>query len=250
MASEDFGRDLLLSLPPMEISDSDAAIDHLKSLNAFEDTALEERTTRQCLESSEEETNNSQAKEILTKLQDFQKGFYVEKGVTARCSAIEETTDGDEEIITVRSYAEHLDSHNCSSGSWSATWNIKIVDEKTADISGSVAFHAAHTENCNVHTRATREFATKTVSTATEKVNEVVAKFEHHAMSYEEQLAKLICNQIVEYEQSLYGDLTKVFEEELDLRRLRRILPITKTRFKWDSAAQKNVKLLNARKTA
>jgi F-actin capping protein alpha subunit len=160
--------------------------------------------------------------------------------------------DGDALTLQVHTYAEHLDAANCHAGSWSAAWHIQVVSEQEAHLSGCMAFHG-HASECgsNVQTRATRTFARVTIGAQEEVVNSLVAQFEQSTLSYDEQLATKIVDQIARYETEWHEALNEMYNSNVEeaLRKLRRILPITKTRFKWDSAAQKNVRLLNARNT-
>jgi F-actin capping protein alpha subunit len=216
---------------------------------------------------------STQVEWIHSKIHDYQERYRT-KGVTARCTVTEQA---DKEaatmtaaaqggaaaaaaavVLVVHTYAEHLDAANCSSGCWVGTWTMELLSEKDANLSGRVQFGAHHAEGqgVNVQTRIVCNFnAVLRVSTEEEMVNSMVAKFEKNTMSYAEQLATKLVEQIALYESQLYEALQEQNGEEQTyaanveegLRKLRRILPITKTRFKWDSAAQKNVKLLNAR---
>jgi Mg2+ and Co2+ transporter CorA len=99
--------------------------------------------------------------------------------------------------------------------------------------------------------RPTRHFEVQQAMTAEEQVNSIVAKMEARTMSYEDKVAKAIVKQITAREKELYEQMKDMCDQIDDnLKKMRRILPITKTRFKWDASAQKQVKLLNERKPA
>lgn len=241
------------SLPPMERRDLERVVDCVKELDsAFDaDAFWTEHAIRTCTGNNNAESAQASAKiidHIRTKMNEYQSTRYTVKGITARCSVV--VVDDDDNAIAVHTYAEHLDAGNCSAGSWVAAWRVQILTEKEAQLSGSVQLHVHYSEGgSNVQTRATREFAVATVSTEEELVHSLVAKFEKSTMSYAEQLAVKIVTQIGLYEEQLHDALSNLFETDVEdaLRKIRRILPVTKTRFKWDSAAQKNVKLLNSR---
>ena len=241
-------KEVMCSLPPMEHRDLERVVDCVKQLDsAFDSDAFwSEHAIRTCTGNGESARLSAQSQHIRTKMNEYQSRYTV-KGVTARCSVVDDDDDG---VIVVHTYAEHVDAGNCSTGSWAAAWRVQILTEKEAKLSGSVQLHVHYSESgSNVQTRATREFAVATVSTEEELVNSLVAKFEKNTMSYAEQLATKIVTQIGIYEEQLYDALSNLFENDVEdaLRKIRRILPVTKTRFKWDSAAQKNVKLLNSR---
>lgn len=249
-----FAAKLLCSLPPMERRDLESAVVHIQQLDSSVDNKSfwKKHADRTCMNRDHVDTavdDNSLIEHIRVKLSDYQ-SRYSDKGVTARFSVMKELDDGASSLITVKTYAEHLDDGNCSAGAWSAVWRINILTEKEAELSGSVALHAHSFEGgSNVQTRATKEFVAAAVSTEEELVHSLVAKFEKNKMSYAEQLADRIVEKIGDFEKQLHTGLSNMFENELEaaLRKIRRILPVTKTRFKWDSAAQKNVKLLNMR---
>jgi uncharacterized coiled-coil protein SlyX len=246
MSNEEFGKELLFSLPPMESKDlNTTVIADLKKLNAFQETFLKELSDKHCTEEVPE--GSTQIEYVKGKLTAYQQSLYTDKGVTARHTVIEEGKE-----VIIRTYAEHLDTHNCMTGSWSAQWTILIRNEKEADLGGNVKLHAYYfEEGSNVQMRADKDFVSKPISAEDEKVNSLVAKFEKQKMSYEEQLAKVIVEQITAHEKEMYTQLASMVEElgNSTLKKFRRILPVTKTRFKWDAEAQKQVRLLNARKT-
>jgi uncharacterized coiled-coil protein SlyX len=247
MSNEEFGKELLFSLPPMESKDLNTTVlGDLKKLNAFQETFLQELSDKHCTEGAPK--GSSQIEYVKGKLTDYQQSLYIDKGVTARHNVIE---DGKE--VVIRTYAEHLDTHNCMTGSWSAQWTVLIQGEKEADLGGSAKLHAYYfEEGSNVQMRADKTFVSKPIEAQEEMVNSLVAKFEKQKMSYEEQLAKVIVDQITAHEKEMYTQLASMVEELGDstLKKFRRILPVTKTRFKWNAEAQKQVRLLNARKTA
>jgi uncharacterized coiled-coil protein SlyX len=246
MSKEEFGKELLFSLPPMESKDLNTTVlADLKKLNAFQETFLQELSDKHCSEVVPK--GSSQIEYVKEKLTDYQQSLYIDKGVTARHTVIEEGKE-----VVIRTYAEHLDTHNCMTGSWVAQWTVLIRGEKEADLGGNVKLHAYYfEEGSNVQMRADKDFVSKPIEAQEEMVNSLVAKFEKQKMSYEEQLAKVIVDQITAHEKEMYTQLAGMVEELGDgtLKKFRRILPVTKTRFKWDAEAQKQVRLLNARKT-
>ena len=79
----------------------------------------------------------------------------------------------------------------------------------------------------------------------------MVAKLEARNMSYDEKIAKTTEKEIATREKELYEQMKGACEDaESNLKKMRRILPVTKTRFQWNGAAQKQVRLLNDRKVS
>ena len=248
MSSLEFGKELFRSLPPADKKESVAVRGDLSKLNAFDDGFLSEIDARNC--STEAETGGDTAlmTAVRGKLSDYQ-SKYIDKDLTARFSL--QKDENEEGSIIAHTYVEHIEVSNCRAGSWATRWHIKPGKETDADVSGSAQFHLHYHENgSNVQMRAARDFQVQNAATAEEAVNTIVAKMEAKTMSYEDKVAKAIIKQISAREKELHEQL-KEMSEQIDgnMKKLRRILPITKTRFKWDAAAQKQVKLLNERKT-
>jgi F-actin capping protein alpha subunit len=260
--------DILLSLPPAG-SSSTAAVDALAIGKLLDPTLAvdeieQQLAIRQCQQQQQTAIEaGSQIEHILNKTKEYQATQYKDKGnVTVRCTIAEVSNDGKEDndddddagrsSIVLRTYAELNDGHNCSAGAWRAVWKIVLVDEKTAKLSGSVQLQTHFSEQANLQFRSARDASVpKLVGTDEELVHSRVAAFERSIMSYKEQLATALIKQIALYESDYYSALVEaVSDADAMLRPLRRVLPVTKTRFKWDSAAQRNVQLLNARKTA
>jgi F-actin capping protein alpha subunit len=224
--NEDFTRDLLAALPPMESREWTMTKGDLNKLSLYSDEVAVSRNQRMCV--AEGRATSPISASLRDALQVHQ-SLYLQKGnVNARYS-IEEEGDA----VTVRTCAEMLNPHNCSSGCWTAEWVI-AVKGTTGAVSGKVNLHVHYYEDgSNVQMRSTREFTSESLEG-----------------SDGDTLAKAIVDQISKWEGVVFTELSSLYEEgemESKLRHIRRILPITKTRFKWDAAAQASVKLLNAR---
>jgi hypothetical protein len=223
---ENFSRDLLLSLPPMESRDWANTKGDLNKLNLYSDEAMKDRNQKMCV--VEGSASSALSASLRTALQEHQ-SLYEQKGeVSARLSFEE-----DGETVRIRTYAELLAAHNCCSGSWTAEWTL-LAKGTNGELSGTVSLHVYYYEDgSNVQLRSIREFSSAPVSGPDE-----------------DGLAKAVAARIGEWELELFNELSSLYDEgemESKLRQIRRILPITKTRFKWDAAAQASVKLLNAR---
>lgn len=244
MSREEIGFTLFELLPPsMESKDYTSVVADLQSLQAFNEKMLVDHDIKTCKNISEK--GSSQIEYVKSKLEAYQK-LYTDKDLVARYTCVER--DGEIEILT---YTELIDSNNCITGSWASKWIAKILTEKSVDLHGEVNFHVHYYERgSNVQSRSKRQFASETVAAREEKVNAMVHLWQKEKMSYEEQLSKVIVDAIAFREKTFYDDLQIMYNEcDGGLKKVRRILPVTKTRFKWDTAAQKQVKLLNERKS-
>lgn len=243
MSDEELGQKLFAVLPPsMEVKDVTSVMADLKHLNAYSDTILMNHDIKICKEPSP--SGSTQIEHVKRKLENYQK-LYTDKDLTARYTCIDNAG-----VIEINTYAEVIDTNNCVTGSWAAKWFATMLSEKTANLSGEVTFHVHYYERgSNIQTRSVRFYKVEEVAAREEKVNAMVHMFQKEKMSYEEQLSKVVVNAIMERESTFYDDLQTMFNNvDQNLRKVRRILPVTKTRFKWDTAAQKQVILLNQRK--
>lgn len=251
--------ELVHSLPPLSSSDWKTLQDEFKKLAAsLPDDVVQQYNARRCLPKDDQGDNNStpMMKAVQSKLDDYQTRVYKEKDLDVRMTlqhVVDDESNHSKDDLMIRTYVEQLDTQNCRTGSFACQWLIQPDPqaEREAKISGQAMLHLHYYESgSNQQLRAQRKFDVQTASTEEEKVNAIVAKMEARNMSYEDKVAKAICQKIEQHEQEVYRQLQEMTQElEEKLRKLRRILPITKTRFKWDAAAQKQVKLLNARKT-
>lgn len=129
--------------------------------------------------------------------------------------------------FTLQTYAELCDSHHPSrTGYWAGTWHVLTTADHSRTVQGTIAVHV-HNAADGPHVRATRRIPAKTAETATD-----------------------VMKIIRQADASLLADLTDPDPAVSSLKRVRRILPITKTRMKWDDAAHKGINMLNARNTS
>ena len=172
---------------------------------------------------------------LAQELMKHQKDKYGPKGVTCyRDFQWGETAN----VIHLATHAEMIDGHNSRTGSWTAQWIIQAENTpgvNEAELSGDVHMRVWCYEGCTVHMSGTQTFA----STALEGDPDE-----------ELPLAKVIVMQIKEWEKEVIEALGAVFEEEMDgtLKAIRRTLPITRTRLKWDLIAQRALKTRQKKK--
>jgi hypothetical protein len=162
----------------------------------------------------------------LALMQDYQDKRYgaAKSAVQARCQVDTTTTkDGKDANVVLRTYAETIDAHKNRTGYWAGEW---ILADDEASLAGSLSVHVYYYEEANLQLRAQRQAPSTPISSAADAM----------------KVIKLA-------EAGLLSDLTDQDAMQTSLKKIRRILPITKTRMKWDNAAQNAVRLLNARST-
>lgn len=139
------------------------------------------------------------------------------------------------EMILI-SHAELLDGINSRTGCWTATWSIiaeNKPDVNQAEISGSVKCRSWCYEEGTVHMSATQTFERTAV-----------------AGGNAEEMAKVLMAKIKEWEKQVIDALGAVYGDEMDgtLKKIRRTLPITRTRLKWDLIAERSIKTRQKKK--
>ena len=242
------GTEFLLSLPPTDSVDEVAKI--FQSLRVEEPCNIDLLRQRNCLASQEEEPTAGFPQQLLAKVREYHCTRYSDRPeITARSSIVPATDEDDSMIL--RTYVETSHTTNATAGYWASAWTIAVVDERTARFSsGRIQVHAWCGEDGNVQTtQVQHDVPAETITTEEEVVHSRVAQFEQKIMSYEEQLVQAVVKRIMQIQDDVVYPAVSSMDTEGALRKLRRVFPITKTKFKWDSAAQRNVKLLNERTT-
>jgi hypothetical protein len=225
MSVDEYIKTAFLSLAPMEAKDLNTALANFESLcsSTDKDALMAAHDSRSC--SHPGDKGSSQMEYVRARLLEKREKLYDHKGRTHRMSITEGTREDDgKQTLHIQTYAEHLDTANVRTGYWAASWDVVILTERECELSGAIQIHSCYAEKTNVHMLATRDYESRVISVAEEKVNSMVAVFEKDDMSYEEQLAKVIADTIWEYEQALYSDLQRMCDEVDDsLKRIRRV---------------------------
>lgn len=187
-------------------------------------------------------------KQIDKLIYEHQEAVYGAKGDLLSYRHHMEHNEQDPSSFQLRTYVESLDSHNCTTTYVSELYNVCITSEQRAVVSGDLTVHTCFGEGpqVNVQTKLKKMLAERIIEVSDEHVNSIVAQFEKSTLNYEELLAKAIVKELLVFKDNLKVEETFA---AANLKKIRRILPVTKTRFKWDSSAQRNVQLLNARQT-
>jgi len=153
---------------------------------------------------------------------------YNPRNVTSYFDFMLSETNPNEMILI--SHAELLDGSNSRTGCWTATWSI-IAENKEdvnhAEISGIVKCRSWCYAEGSVHMSATQPFERASLEGGNA-----------------EELAKVLMAKIKEWEKQVIDALGVVYGDEMDgtLKKIRRTLPITRTRLRWDLIAERAVK--------
>lgn len=171
------------------------------------------------------ELQESLARELIA----HQNSKYGPKGVTcARDFQWGESANH----MYLSTYCEMIDGNNSRTGSFTALWIIQSENApgvNEAEIKGEVSMRGWSYEDCTIHMTGSQSFEPTALEGDADE-----------GMS----LAKVIVMQIKDWEAEAIDALNAVYGDEMDgtLKSIRRVLPITKQRLKWDLIVQKAMK--------
>lgn len=227
-------RELLLSAPPGHF---DALLKDLKSLMTATHEPLHEQwvgtvrseyqtTARGGTSTSSSQPQHPLAKPLQDELDILRTRFFSSKGLASTCVV----HDGDhQQSLVIKTFAERVDSVNLYAGSWVAQWNIDLQGDDQAQVGGQVRIQSFCFEEGNIQLLSSRDFAAVTVSG-----------------SDDVPLSKAIVDQINAFELELLSSLGEVFDQIGDqLKSIRRVLPITRTKMEWNVRAHRMVNTLS-----
>lgn len=132
--------------------------------------------------------------------------------------------------VIVATYAEKIDVPNLNNGYWKSTWTVEGGSGgDSATIFGTVEIRTLSHEEGNTQLKTNKKFESVTVTGS--------------------DLGESLFHQIVTWENEMMETLEGLHPASSEsLRQIRRVLPITKTKMKWEVAVQRGVKHL--KKTA
>jgi len=190
----------------------------------------------------DQEVKHPLAQSLREKLATYQeKTFGSKAGVTARVALL---PGKDRNEIIIQTYAEKIDVANQYTGCWKAIWTITADGTSYGTTEGEIMLKATKAEiegRAELHSYSYEEGNTQL------QTSKVFPNFKIKVSK--KSLATGIVEKIVEWEQEVLqhlADMPDMVGERL--RMIRRVLPITKTRMKWDVVAHRNVKTLQATK--
>ena len=204
-----------------------------KDISSIVSEIREEQKEFQCLTKGEV-SQHPLANSLQTNLEQYQQmNFAGKSGVTTRI-IMAKTSDSND--LVVNTYAEKIDGLNQISGYWKSTWTISSADDSTCNMSGRVQVHSCAYEEGNSQCKVDKMFPTVKVSKLAFRKDD------------EPTLLQGIMKQIMTWEMDVLNLLKTMNEGGTGdhLRAIRRVLPITKTKMKWDVVAQRSVKTLKS----
>jgi len=225
---------LLLSSPPGQfdliLSGLSEILQHPLTSKWKEDCLIEynQRTGYRALvgvASTDTDNDGDYSEEIKRYLRDY----YTSHGVKSHYIF---DTNENTKTTNILLYAERVQLQHYHAGSWSARYTIEKDADSAASpsivISGKITLHAHTFENGNVQIRSTADLAPLTLPSAS-------------------PLAVL--QQIQSWEEeAVMKPLEKVYEDMSSeiLKKLRRTMPITRTRFDWNESGHRGIRELGS----
>jgi len=151
----------------------------------------------------------------------------VSKEITTRVW-IQDPPSSNTSILELCSYAEKLDLQNLQTGQWKSTWRVSDTNE----LSGTVEVHSYAFEDGNTQFQWTKTF------------EPIIISLEGGGEE-EENDAKKIVSQFIRWEHEILSILRGLQEVTPEsLKKIRRVLPITKMKMNWEVEAQRGVQHL------
>lgn len=191
--------------------------------------ASAERAALECANLQSNASGHALSAGLEQILKQYQQKTFASKGIAAKLVL---TLAGDN--LQIHTYAEKLDLPNFYTGYWKATWTLSSSNA----LSGDIKIHTCSYEDGNNHMTFDKTFGPAPISAEAEKDEE------GEPMG-PESLEQGVLNQIIKWEHEVLDNMATMHEEAPDaLKRIRRVLPITKTKMKWDVVAQRSVKTL------
>mmetsp|Transcript_24044 Transcript_24044/g.58843 ORF Transcript_24044/g.58843 Transcript_24044/m.58843 type:complete len:236 (-) Transcript_24044:116-823(-) len=191
------------------------------------DEATAEQTALKCSDLEGNASGHPLAAVLEQKLKDYQEQTFTSKGIAAK--VVLQSNNGSD--LQIHTYAEKLDLPNFYTGYWKATWILSSNNS----LSGETKIHTCSYEDGNNQMTFAKSFDETPVTEEAPK----------DAPDDAASLEQGVVNQIQNFEQKVLETLAEMHEAVPgSLKKIRRVLPITKTKMKWDVVAQRSVKTL------
>eukprot|EP00557_Chaetoceros_sp_GSL56_P012626 CAMPEP_0176478088 /NCGR_PEP_ID=MMETSP0200_2-20121128/997_1 /TAXON_ID=947934 /ORGANISM="Chaetoceros sp., Strain GSL56" /LENGTH=239 /DNA_ID=CAMNT_0017873997 /DNA_START=78 /DNA_END=797 /DNA_ORIENTATION=- len=148
--------------------------------------------------------------------------YYSGKGV--QCNYVIDSSFSSGSVCSILLYAERIQLQQFHAGSWTAKYNITKNDNNILCIKGKAILHAHAFENGNVQLKTTVEFPSVEIT------------------------SKNVFQQIQIWDESLVESLTAMYDEISSdaLKKFRRVMPVTRTRFDWNLLGHRGIRQLGA----
>jgi len=136
-------------------------------------------------------------------------------------------------------YGERICLPNCHAGSWSGTYNIRFWEDGWL-VDGKVELKAHAFEDGNVQFRSTINLGPdklKGLGDGNDRTDDGAADVLSRSIA--DLIEKWDDEKVLRPLRDIYGDMSGKY-----LKRLRRVLPVTKTRFDWNDAGGNRLRML------
>jgi len=183
--------------------------------------------------------SNPLATELRDKLLNYQQKAFsgaggrgsIVKKVNARVWLLPGESPSQFQIV---SFAEKLDLTNLQTGYWKSTWTITSTSGAKAEVKGTMELHTYTFEDGNTQMQLSHSFD-----------GDIVKEMENERAEQPPSLANGVLFKIIEWEHEVLSILKGLHDLSADsLKKIRRVLPITKTKMNWEVEAQRGVKHL------
>ncbi len=182
-----------------------------------------ERTGRVALQSTSSNDDHTAYDEMMKQ---YLQENYSGRGVKSNYS-IDSYDDG--KTTTILLYAERIQLHQYHAGSWTARYTIVEEEGGLVTMSGKISLHAHTFENGNLQLRSTIDLAP--------------------ISNIKKDDTTTIIKQIQAWDEtSVMDPLRNVYENMSSdiLKQLRRVMPVTRTRFDWNVAGHRGIRELGS----
>ena len=178
------------------------------------------RTGREALDSSNAPKLENDSLDLQDGMQQYTDQFYNARGVNANHVLSSPNADGQ---VTILLYAERIQLQQYHAGSWTARYFInEHVDEEKLTISGKIVLHAHTFENGNLQLKSIVDLPR--VETNKSGIFQQIQKWD------EDSVMAL---------RGVYDDMSGDI-----LKKLRRVMPVTRTRFDWNVEGHRGIRQL------
>mmetsp|Transcript_20606 Transcript_20606/g.30404 ORF Transcript_20606/g.30404 Transcript_20606/m.30404 type:complete len:238 (-) Transcript_20606:53-766(-) len=179
------------------------------------------RTGREALDQrDQQQQDQSDSLGLKDNMQKYIDEFYSSKGVQSNHVISPPNNDGQ---VTILLYAERIQLQQYHAGSWTARYFINENDgNDTVSMSGTIVIHAHTFENGNLQLKSIVDLPR--VETSKSGIFQQIQKWD------EESVVTL---------RGIYDDMSGEV-----LKKLRRVMPITRTRFDWNAEGHKGIRQL------
>ena len=233
---------ILLAAPPGQF---DNILADLRSILAAKSTLLDQKSVSSIRSEweastglsnlsaarSDDSTNNGCTKSLCKAMDEYLALKFSSPGVRAA----HVVTAEDPQTLTITTYAERIDLHNNHAGSWKGCYTLCPT---TGSLSGSISI-TAHTFENGGNVQLHSNFSAEAVQVGTCSPSDDNDKLESWSKAVTRQIQSWEENDVMEKLKCMYDESMGLY-----MKKLRRIMPLTRTKMEWNANAHKVLKTL------